>query len=130
MEEILKNDALVTKKKRKKVETFVRQCWYIQTSWILCLFQLTFLHVIKQEKISALSEKNSKKVKYSPLYDHHIYHHKNSYYNHCHFVSCFFCTYNRWHSASATAITLTQTILWKSSCFCDVTFRFVIKNHP
>ena len=41
--------------------TLVRQCWYTQTSWIFILFQLKFLRLIKQHKMSALSKTNSKK---------------------------------------------------------------------
>ena len=81
VKEILKNDARVTKRKRKKFDTFVRQCWYILTSWIFVLFHLNFVHVSKQHKMSALSETNSKKYQCSLLYDCYTRYHKNSYYS-------------------------------------------------
>ena len=105
VKKILKNDALVTKKKRKKCRSFVRQCWYILTSWIFNLFKLNFLHMIKRYRMSALSEINSQKNNIHCCMTLHTCHHTNSYYNSrsiC--VTCFHLS--SWHISSEILLLL------------------------
>ena len=82
MKKILKNDALMSRKKVKKLVSFVRPCGhgYIIKSVPTTFFKLNLVHSLQRYYMSALRPSLFKKVRHCCLYVSFYGNHKNSYY--------------------------------------------------